>query len=251
MLENAPGVEINRDFRPTTYYYFTNFWLSKFTSPLEYLARGLLGLIIAFIIFQKRKSLIFFTKRKECILIFTLGFVSILVEVILLLAFQIISGYVYWQMGILFASFMLGLFLGAVLGLQFKHISQQKNFIFLAVLSLIIIGLSLCAGHFIPHLVNLSIVQNIIVFLTLLIFIGIIVGAAFVGAGFLVRRNEIMAKAGSLYAADLWGAASGAILSTNFIIPFFGLLGALNFSAVTGLVGLVVFLILSKDIRRS
>ncbi len=251
LLEGTPGVEANRDFRPTTYYYFSNFWLNKFTSPLQYLALSLLGLIIAFIIFRKKGSLIFFVDRKESVLIFALGFMSILLEVILLLGFQVISGYVYWQMGILFASFMFGLFLGAVFGLRLKCASQRKNFIFLIGLSLGLIALSICIGYFIPHLVNLPAFQNIIIFLMLLMFIGTTVGVAFVVAGFLVKSNEIMAKAGTLYAADLWGAASGAIFSTNFIIPFFGLLGALNFSAVMGFVGLVIFLILSKDIRRS
>ncbi len=246
LLEDTPGVEINRDFRPTTCYYFTNFWLNKFSSPLGYLASGILFIAIAFGIFKKRRSLLFLTKRKESVLIFVLGFVSILLELILLLGYQIISGYVYWQMGILFASFMLGLFLGSLSGNQFKDNSRQRHFISLVILSLTIVGLSVCAAYLLPYLIYLSTVQNMLIFTVLLAFIGAIVGAAFVIAGFLIHTDDVMAKAGSLYAADLWGAALGAILSTNFIVPIFGILGALNFSAVIGSIGLAVFLMLRQ-----
>lgn len=246
LLEETKGVEINRDFRPTTCYYFTNLWLNKFASPLGYLTWGILIIIAALTIFNKRRSLSFSGVRKEAVLIFVLGFIGIKLELILLLAYQIISGYVYWQLGMLFASFMSGLFLGSLSGNQFKRASRQRHFIFMVILSLIIAGLSVCAAYLLPQLLYLSTVQNIIIFTALLTLIGAVVGAAFVIAGFLISEEEIMAKAGSLYAADLWGSALGAILSTNFIVPIFGILGALNFSSVIALAGLAVFLILSR-----
>jgi len=249
LLEETPGVEINKDFKPTTYYYFTRSWLNKFTSPFGYLMGCLLIGSILFAIFSKRRSLIFLAWRMECVIIFILGFMGILLELILLLGFQIISGYVYWQIGMLFASFMSGLFLGSVLGSQFQYNSRQRHFNVLVMLSLTIIGLSICTGYFLPRLIDLSTVHSISIFLALMVVIGITVGASFVIAGFLIRENKIMVKSGSLYAADMWGAASGAILTTNFIIPVFGLLGALNFSAIMGSIGLVLFLVLSKDAR--
>ncbi|MDP3788991.1 MAG: hypothetical protein Q8R48_01135, partial [Candidatus Omnitrophota bacterium] len=245
ILDETPGVEINKDFKPTTYYYYANFWLNKFASPLGYLMGGGLGIGIVLIIFNKRRSLIFLARRKEHILIFVLGLSGILLELILLLGFQVISGYVYWQMGILFASFMLGLFLGAALGVRFKHYSQERHSIILVILSLTIIGLSICTGYFLPRLIDLSTIQTILIFLALLTIVGAVVGGAFVIAGFLISARDVMVKAGSLYAADLWGAALGALLSTNIIVPFFGLLGALNFSAIAGSIGLAIFLILS------
>ncbi len=245
LLETTLGAEINKDFRPTACYYFANFWLNKFASPLGYLAVGVLFIITALGIFKKRRALFSFAGKREHVLIFVLGFVSMLLELILLLGYQIISGYVYWQMGILFASFMFGVFLGAFSGNRFKNNSRQSHFIFLVILSLIIITLSVAAAYFLPSLIYLPVAQNIFIFVLLLALIGFIVGAAFVIAGFLVRAEDVMAKAGSLYAADLWGAALGAILSTNFIAPLFGILGALNFAAVIGAIGLAVFFILS------
>lgn len=250
ILENTSGVEINRDFSPTTCYYFANFWLNKFASPLGYLAVPVLFIASAFAIFKKRRSLFSLAGKKESILIFALGFISILLELILLLGYQIISGYVYWQMGILFAAFMLGLFLGALLGNQSKNNSRKRQSIFLATLCLIIIGISLSAAYLLPYFIYLTTLQNIFIFMAFLALIGAIAGAAFVIAGFLIRADNVMEKAGNLYAADLWGAALGAILSTNFIAPLFGILGALNFSAVIGLAGLAVFLILSGKTNR-
>ncbi|MGA2775779.1 MAG: hypothetical protein ABSE81_06965 [Candidatus Omnitrophota bacterium] len=245
LLEGTAGAEINRDFRPTTCYYFANFWLNKFTSPLGYLVVTILFIAVALGIFKKRRSLLFSSERREFILIFVLGFISILLELILLLGYQIISGYVYWQMGVLFASFMSGLFLGSLLGNRSKNNSRKRHSISLVILSLIIIELSVCTAYLLPHLIYLSTLQNITIFIAFLVLIGAIVGAAFVITGFLIRADNVMVKAGSLYAADLWGAALGAILSTNFIAPLFGILGALNLSAVIGSAGLVIFLILS------
>ncbi|MCX5716335.1 MAG: hypothetical protein NTV07_05730 [Candidatus Omnitrophica bacterium] len=246
LLEDTPGIKINTDFRPTTCYYFADFWLNKFASPFGYLAAVVLLIAVAFIIFNKRGSLPILSGRKEPILIFVLGFTGMLLELILLLGYQVISGYVYWQMGALFASFMSGLFLGAFFGNRLKHGSRQRHFIFLVALSLFMAGLSMCAVYLLPHLIYLPAARNMLIFTALLAVIGAIVGAAFVIAGFLVRQGQIMAKAGSLYAADLWGAALGAILSTNFIVPLFGILGALILSAAIVSAGLIVFLILSR-----
>lgn len=246
LLEGTSGVEINRDFRPTTYYYFTNLWLNKFVSPLGYLTVVILFMVGVLSVFKKRKLLFSFAEKKETVLIFSLGFIGILLELVLLLSYQIISGYVYWQMGSLFAAFMLGLFLGSLLGNQFKYHSRQRNSIFLAIASLIMIGLSVGVAYLLPSMIYLSAVQNLSVFITLLVLIGAIVGAAFVIASFLIQGDNLVAKAGRLYAADLWGAGLGAILSTNFIVPLFGILGALNFAAVFGSAGLAIFLILSR-----
>ncbi len=251
LLEGLPGAEINRDFRPTAYYYFANFWLNKFSAPLGYLMLGVLFGVIIFSILKTRMALGLLVRKKECVIIFILGFMGILLELILLLSFQIISGYVYWQIGVLFASFMSGLSLGAVLGARFRYGAQHKSYALLAAAVLAIIGLSLYMRYLLPRLVNLSVFPNIAIFVALLVSVGVAVGASFVMAGFLIGEDEVMVKSGSLYAADLWGAAIGALASANFIIPIFGLLGALNFCAAMGLAGLAIFIALSNNRRLS
>jgi spermidine synthase len=250
LLEETPGVETNKDFRPTAYYYFTNFWLNKLGSSFGTLMAGIFLAVFFYVIYRKRKKFTFSGEKKECVLIFFIGFMGIVLELMLLLGFQIISGYVYWQMGMLFASFMLGLFLGSGAAVRLKEKPQKMNSILLVMLSLAMIGLSFGAGYFLPRMASLSAFENIIFFLSLLVCVGALTGEAFVIAGFLLKTQDVMEKAGSLYAADLWGSALGAILLTNLIIPFFGLLGALNFSAIIGLAGLTIYLVLSKDVGK-
>jgi len=247
ILEETPGIEMNRDFLPAACYYFSGFWLNKLTLPVEYFMAGALIFLAAFFAFKKRKVLHSFFHSRERVLVFSLGLTGISLEMILLLSFQIASGNVYWQMGILFASFMGGLFLGGVFGGKLKSAPAEKKWMALVELSSAIIISSLFLKYFLPGLINFPVLQSIIIFLLFLLFIGVIVGASFVISGFLILENEITTKAGSLYSADLWGAALGAILSANLIIPLFGFLGALNFSAVTGTFGLAAFLILSKE----
>lgn len=242
LLGSTPGVDINRDFKPTTCYYFTDFWLNKFASPLGYLSAAVFFIFVGLSVFKKRRGFLSLFQRKEVILVFVIGFVGILLEMMFLLCYQIISGDVYWQMGILFASFMAGLFLGSLLAGRVKDNSRQGHSISLMGLSVIIVAVSVCAAYLLPHLIYLSTLWNILIFIALLAITGSIVGAAFVTASFIIQADDVMLKAGRLYAADLWGAALGAILSTNLIAPLFGVLGALKFSAVIGSAGLAMFL---------
>ncbi len=246
VLRRTKNVRINHDFRPTTCYYFSGFWLDKFVSAPGYLLAGALVVFIVLVALRKKKFLLSLRGRKEIIPVFTLGFVSILLEVVLLLGFQIISGYVYWQIGSLFASFMFGLFLGAALGAKSRGSPRKKHFSFLVLLFLVIVFLSLSAAYFLPFMVALSSWKNLIIFLSFFTLSGITVGASFVIAGFWSKEFGVMAKAGSLYAADLWGSALGALLSTNLIVFVFGIPGALNFAAFCGLIGLTIFLIVTQ-----
>lgn len=248
LLEETNEAEINTDFKPVAYYYFANFWLNKFTSHIEYIL-GFLFLGIMFVmILRKRMLFAGLLRQKEMAIIFTLGFCGILLEMILLLVYQIICGYVYWQMGILFAAFMLGAFLGAYMGSQSKRLSAQRKQFFLSGACFLILVLPVYLRCFLPHFTYSGVWQIMILFLFYLVFIGAIAGAAFVIAGFLIEDESVLRKAANLHAADLWGAALGALLSTNLIIPMFGILGALNFCAVIAGIGLTVFFIQLKRI---
>jgi len=87
------------------------------------------------------------------------------------------------------------------------------------------------------------------VFLTMAFLGGLAAGAAFPFANRLYLTQGDGNRLGSVYAADLWGSALGALLTAAFFIPAWGvpqtlmLLGALNV-----LLGLL--LLFRKDIRR-
>jgi len=225
LLRSATDIKINKDYEPTTYYYFAHAWHNKFSSPFGRLLISFMLAVLGFFIVRKRKNL-----ARECILIFSLGFAGILIELVLFLGFQISFGQVWWQMGILFASFMLGASLGSALGIKFKNIPLTS-------LSLGIIGLAGYLYYFMTAL------PGMVSFSLMLVLLGMIIGCGFIIAGHHIKEDKILNKAGALYSADLWGAAIGALLGANFIIPFFGLFGTLGLAMAMALVGLVGYLI--------
>ncbi len=104
---------VNRDFSPVCYAYAWRVWLSKFVSPL-YLAglaavAALLGAALL-LGWRRRRAL---AAAPGLPAMFLLGYAGIVYETVLLLAFQALNGSVYWQLGTLFAAFMLGLALGS------------------------------------------------------------------------------------------------------------------------------------------
>lgn len=245
LAEKNNEVRINYDFYPAATYYFGGFWQNKFSSPISYLILGIL--LVAFIMFIFRKRKLIAQIGKEHIYIFIFGFIGIVLELILLLAFQVTCGFIYWQMGFLFAAFMLGLFLGSNLGAGAQKSAKEKLFLYSIALSSAIITLSLGLRFIFMQLVNLSNAANLIIVTMILIVIGIILGCVFVVVSFLKKGEEVMVKAGNLYSADLWGAAIGALLAGNFIIPYFGLFGALNACVTIGFIGLVILIVSKKN----
>ncbi|MDP1854033.1 MAG: hypothetical protein Q8L26_07545 [Candidatus Omnitrophota bacterium] len=242
LLVNEKDAEINRDFKPIAAYYFSRFWQSRFSSAPSYLIACLAFIALCAAVFKKRKVFLGVMERRWSVLIFFLGFASILLELVLILSFQITSGIVYWQMGVLFASFMLGLFLGSSFASLLNNKKAQNYFRYLALLSIVFAVVSAGLRFLFAYLIYFPVLVNTLVFSLLLIFNGIIVGCAFVFAGFLSPQGTLE-KAGHLYSADLWGAALGAMLAGNFIIPYLGLFGALNVCVVIVLTGLSIFII--------
>ncbi|HDZ76928.1 MAG TPA: hypothetical protein ENH41_02445 [Candidatus Omnitrophica bacterium] len=245
-LKGSMNVEINHDFYPKTYQYFTKYLQNKFAFPVIYFIVCVVLAFIPLFLFRKgRAALGEFFKREECVLIFSIGFMSIVFEFVLLLGFQIISGFVYWQIGLLFACFMSGLFFGSSLGMQFKDRSEKVYFYLLNIISLLFVSTGIALSHYLPFFINLPTVANIPVFSLCLVFIGFLAGLAFVFCSFRIGEDDIMVKSGKLYSADLWGAALGGLLAGNVIVPFVGLLGALKFSSFLGLLGLLAFVVIN------
>lgn len=240
LLVNETGAEINRDFKPIAAYYFSRFWQSRFSSAISYFIACLAFIALCAAAFKNRKAFLRAAKRRWPVLIFFLGFASILLELTLILSFQVTSGIVYWQMGVLFASFMLGLFLGSSFASFLNDKKEHDYFRYLVLLSIVFVVFSAGLRFIFAHVVYFPGLVNTLVFSLLLIFTGVIVGSAFIFAGFLSPQG-IAEKAGHLYSADLWGAALGAMLAGNFIIPYLGLLGALNICVVMVFTGMLIF----------
>jgi spermidine synthase len=219
-------VSINYDFKPVVYLYQLDYWLSQF--DLNYL---ILFVIMLFPITYSLLKMNFINYG-----IFVTGISASAIEVILIIAFQVIYGYTYQMMGILITFFMAGLFVGSIF-----IIKKIKVFVRTYSLVQYLIGIYSMLVALSLYILRAAPVSGIFVhiaFILLIFIIGILTGLQFSLASRL-RTMPILKIAASTYASDLLGAAVGAVLVAAFLIPYFGIIkvsliiAILNF--ITGL----------------
>ena len=224
---------LNRDFIPVCYTYAWRVWLAKFVSPLYFL--GLLGLValLGWMLCQLWRQRVWLRQAPGPAALFALGGVGLVDETALLLAFQSLHGYVYWQLGTLFACFMLGLALGS--GLAMRRLADLSTTQAHHRLRWLLAGLSLegvlCAT-LLPVLQHAPAhVPWLALFGGLLLTVAAWIGAAFPLALRLAAGTVAGRVVGPLYAADLWGAALGALCTSAFLIPLVGLTLAIGLAS--------------------
>ncbi|MFH1641346.1 MAG: hypothetical protein ABIC04_00440 [Nanoarchaeota archaeon] len=187
---------LNKDFNPILYYQYTLYWLSYFKFK-PYLFLMLISILV--ILYVLKLSPITFS-------IFSTGFTASSIQIILLLSFQIIYGYVYSKLGIIMTAFLIGLAVGSYVGNNYTAKQHYIKLEFLLIFLLVFSSLLLLNVHF----------QFIIPSLSFLL--ALIVGMEFSVAAKL--HND----ASKLYNADLIGAALGAFLAAAILIPLVGIL---------------------------
>jgi spermidine synthase len=206
--------KINSDFRPVAFFRQLRFWSSMFEWNL--LASGIVILVLLFFVF--------FSLNRISLGLFTGGFTASSLELLILISFQVIYGYVFMATGIILALFMAGLALGA---LSLKRIipfpSEKKYIRIQIVLALFSIGFP-----FIILALNLpgmpsGLVQVVFVLLTLVI--SFITGLEFSLAS-AIGSNDITLKISFNYSADLFGSAFGALVTTLILLPFLGMVAS-------------------------
>jgi len=228
---------LNTDFSPVLYYYHLRHWMSQFKVRF-----GLLGgsMILVLIVYLARL-------RAIPLVLFASGFGASALEVVLLLAFQVLYGSLYQQVGLIVTLFMAGLAIGALLGSRQLNVGappDQAAFrpalanpsspaggiprtlrrlaglafviaVFAALLPLLLRQLGQLGSAATASLA----VHAVIPSLTFVL-------ATLVGMEFsLASRIQIgrTASAGSrLYTADFVGAALGALLTSTLFMPLLG-----------------------------
>jgi spermidine synthase len=262
-LENALGLNkkarINSDFRPISYYYAIVFWSTYFpeaflTKALSFLAQQkflqfilALGAVIFclwFLARGKRGE----PKKAALMALLTTGFSEMVMQVIILISFQIIYGYLFYKLGIILTCFMLGLVLGSrwIIATMPRLKSAMQTFIYtqlglgvyILILPLVFFWL---AG--VRQVTIIWLGANII-FVLLPIFAGFIGGIQFYLANkiYLGERKDVASVSGLIYGVDLCGSCLGALLSGIFFIPLLGIpdtcltLAALNLLVLTCLI---------------
>jgi spermidine synthase len=252
---------LNRDFSPMLYFYHLRHWMSQFTLSFGMLQAVLLLLLLVYLI----------RLRGPALALFASGFAGSALEVVLLLAFQVLCGSVYHQVGVIVTVFMAGLAAGAVmanrpsvrpfggassaspinLGPRVTRPSETgalcpRQAQGLRYLAFVIAGYAILLPLLLPLLnqmggtaVSLLAIKAVIALLTL--FLAVLVGAQFPLANRL-QFDGTATGASRLYTADFVGASLGALLASTLLIPLVGVMGVcLLTAALNALAGGVLF----------
>jgi spermidine synthase len=257
-----PDTPVNRDFAPIAYYFDVVLWSSRFHgvwrnwfislaqvkfgmlawgTTLVILATVGFALAIAAICDRRRPT---FAERRGRIAaglcVALMGFTLIALEVLLLLAFQAIYGYVYHQLALVIAAFMVGMAIGARLGLprteEPPHLAPGRatrpselralaSLQVLAALSplLLYVLFQFCAG--IKNPLGLALVSHVL-FPNLALLSGMLGGYQFPLASrvYFTGSQQSAPSPGAVYGLDLVGACLGAVLLSAYLFPVFGFL---------------------------
>ncbi len=260
IVKEGRHIRINRDFRPISYYYDIIFWASQFrdsalsrilkittekriwqTICTLYAAILLAGL--AGIRREKHYRGLVLTAVAAA------GFSSISFQIVILLSFQIIYGYLFYKLGLILTSFMIGLALGGwwLLRVIPKVRNDRTVFAFAqGAFCIYPLLLPLFFWRF-AGLKNayLSWFGSNLLFLFLPIIAGFMGGFQFTLANKLyLRKDEGVGRVSGLnYGIDLLGSSLGAILTGTFLIPILGIPGTCFAAAGLNFVVLVTLMV--------
>jgi len=221
---------VNRDFSPVLYYYHLRHWMSQFNVRFGLMEVGLV-LVLGFYLVRLRGS---------AFVLFASGFAASTLEIVLLLAFQVLCGSVYHQVGVIVTVFMGGLALGAWLAnrpAESRHGS-------LSLLAILIAAYAALLPLLLPLLNRLGGSASSLVMVKVIIALLTLALAVLVGMQFpLANRREFdgtAAGASRLYTADFVGACLGALLACMLLIPLIGVTGVCLLTALLNMVGALV-----------
>lgn len=236
MLEEQMRVagppRLNRDFAPVGYYYGVTRWSAQFDrryrAALEVAARAgfaslAAGVFLAAAVVAWRAAR-HGGRGAAAVAIAAMGFTLMALQVLLLVGFQVLFGYVYHQLALIVGAFMAGMALGSRQALDCAKERDARLLALsaaLAAVSGIVLfavlrslapasagGAVWLAGHVAVPAVAAA--------------CGWMGGFQFPVASRLYFREGPRAGLGALYALDLAGACAGALVTSGYLLPVFG-----------------------------
>ena len=215
----------NRDFAPAAYYFDVALWSSQFQQVYRGMFRRLAGVAFGTLMASLvgvsvlAAGILGRIRRRPRIVAGSCaaatGFTMIGLEMLLLLGFQALYGYVYQQLAILIAGFMAGMALGSWLALRRRALGGTR---ILGIVQLLVAvaPLALVAGMAQAGRVAFAVAA--LAAGTLGGFEFPIASQVFFGG---TERSEGR-QLGALYALDLAGSCLAAILFSTWFVPVFG-----------------------------
>jgi spermidine synthase len=267
MLHPLPTTPINRDFEPIAYYFDVVLWSSQFKSGYspwfraaarlsfaKIMGGGLTGVFVVGLIaayLPQRESR---ARASAVCCIAATGFTLMALEVFVLLAFQAVYGYVYHQLAILIAMFMAGIAFGNWLGL--RRIRSTGPPFSAMTAGQFLLAASAPALMFVISLMSqtsgagttLSAAQ--LIFPVLAALSGVLGGYQFpIATEIYLRDGTSRTGLGVLYATDLLGGCTGALLLSSCLIPVFGFWKTAWLTAAVNLAPALLAVRVSLDAR--
>jgi len=262
ILQAAKGTRINRDLTPSCYFYDIVHWSAQYTPRLKgiFLFMGriesmwfLLPIAIVTVLllsFAHRKAREKALKPVVLYAVFVTGYSEMTLNVVLILAFQILYGYVYHKIAILITAYMIGLILGSWhITPSVERVRKPLRALMpiqggLALYPILLLGvITLFHGsHYLPR--TSSVLEVGFPLLTLVA--GYLGGLHFplANAIYLAGGRKVGRVASLVYGMDLIGSSAGALSAGVILLPVLGisdtlyLITALNLSAL-GLLGFI------------
>ncbi|HKJ70019.1 MAG TPA: hypothetical protein VKA68_18855 [bacterium] len=230
LLESTHAA-INTDVQPICYQYTLMIWLSQFYPGLAHLEFAglsslsgqfwmLLGGVTLFgvgaLLLLRRMIL-----TRRMLLVGLAGFLGMVMETIIILNYQVHSGALYRDIGLLLMSFMAGLAIGSYVTHRYSLdvSTHSARFRLAGVFLLITVGLMNFGFLLILRSgVGGSLVPGILA----VVFAGFFVGTMFAYAG-LRGVGDQKGVVSPLYFADLLGGCIGSVAASLFLIPLLGM----------------------------
>ena len=260
-IQPRPDTPVNRDLAPIAYYFDVALWSTQFNreyqSIFESIAQMRFGRLVALAaalllglaaIFRcwPRPAARVRASAGFCIALAGLTMISL--EVLLLLGFQAIYGYVYHELAILIALFMTGMALGSWWRLRStarsaRALTPRAGLMWLAGLQVLAAVAPVLLYLFFSSLAGIR-SSGMLMFVSQIVFPAMALLAGVLGGYEFALATEVFfadaqvpqAGIGMLYGIDLLGACLGTLLLSAFLLPLFGFLKAALFIAVVNLV---------------
>ncbi len=236
-LEATAGVRLNRDLTPVCYYYDLALWLSRFTPRLrgffertDLLRLNGVALALAVPVGLAR------VRRRWAVPITVggAGLAGMMLEVVILLAFQVRHGSLYAQVSLIVTAYMVGMVLGSRLAASRPWAAPTARRALLALMGALVVGAAL-----LPFLLGRPLPAAVFPLLALL-------GGGWGGAVFPLalqaERGDVGRAAGRLYGADLAGGCLGALLGGAFFVPLLGIPQTCGVIALLGVAGILTLI---------
>ncbi|NQT75709.1 MAG: hypothetical protein HQ566_04215, partial [Candidatus Omnitrophica bacterium] len=256
-IKEVSAAKINHDFKPVGYFYHASLWMSMFHSGkgiLPYSEKLHLNLFVSIIISLFLLTLLIQRLKKSSLKtpvvlsIGTTGMSEISFQIIVILAFQFLYGYMYYKIGVILTSFMIGLVLGVFsINRILDRVKNEKALylktqgaICLYPLVLVLILIYMARANTLRPDIGKGLEAGFA-------FLPVIAG--FIGGFQFPLANKICLKssgdagktAGILYGVDLFGSCVGGLLVGLLLVP---VLGIIETCVLLSIVNILVLILL-------